>query len=146
MFPRQKQSAPGQGCLYQPPPIHARRSRRNIGRRGPPAIIPASALGRGGKGGPQQPRLVLGVIGCGLQGMGDASNFLNQPDCQAQALCDLNPAHLEHALNTVNGHYQNQDCRPYHDFRELVARQDIDACLVASPDHSACFSRAGRGE
>jgi predicted dehydrogenase len=99
-----------------------------------PAIIPASALGRDGKVAPSN-RIVLGVIGCGPQGMGDTGNFLNQPDCQVAAVCDVNAVRLEQALNTVNGHYKNQDCRAFHDFRELVARPDIDACLVTTPDH-----------
>jgi predicted dehydrogenase len=99
-----------------------------------PAIIPASALGRGGNVAPSN-RIVLGVIGSGPQGRGDMSNFLNQKDCQVVAVCDVNSGQLEQARNAVNGHYQNQDCRTYHDFRELVALRDMDACLVATPDH-----------
>jgi predicted dehydrogenase len=62
-------------------------------------------------------------------------NFLNQKDCQVVAVCDVKSDQLEQARAAVNAQYQNQDCRTYHDFRELVARQDIDACLIATPDH-----------
>ena len=46
-----------------------------------PSIIPASALGRNGAVAPSN-RLSVGVIGCGPQGLGDMSNFLNQADCR----------------------------------------------------------------
>jgi hypothetical protein len=77
----------------------------------------------------------VGVIGCGPQGLGDLSNFLNEKDCRVVAVCDVKNDQLEQARNTVNKRYQNEDCRAYHDFRELVARTDIDACLIATPDH-----------
>lgn len=99
-----------------------------------PAIIPASALGKNGAVAPGN-RLNVGVIGCGPQGLGDMGNFLNQKDCQVVAVCDAKSDQLEQARNAVNGHYGNQDCRAFHDFRELVSRSDIDACLIATPDH-----------
>jgi len=75
------------------------------------------------------------VIGCGPQGTGDMGGFLGQKDCQVVAVCDVKTSQLDQAKNAVNGAYQNQDCKTYHDFREVVARQDIDACLIATPDH-----------
>jgi predicted dehydrogenase len=63
------------------------------------------------------------------------SNFLNQKDARVIALCDVFPAHLHQARDRVNQHYQNQDCATHHDFRELVARNDLDAVLIATPDH-----------
>jgi predicted dehydrogenase len=99
-----------------------------------PTIIPASAIGQGGTVAPSN-RVALGVIGCGPQGQGDMGIFMNQKDCQVVAVCDVKNDQLEQARAAVNGHYQNQDCRTYHDFRELLARPDIDACLIATPDH-----------
>lgn len=63
------------------------------------------------------------------------SGFLSEKDCQVIALCDVKPDQLASALKTVNGKYQNNDCVTYSDLRELVARKDIDACVIATPDH-----------
>ena len=99
-----------------------------------PNLVPSSALGADRGVAPSQ-RVTLGVIGCGPQGTGDMGNFLRCDDCQVVAVCDVKSDQLEQARHAVNGHYQNQDCRTYEDFRELVARKDIDACLIATPDH-----------
>ena len=99
-----------------------------------PSLIPASALGKAGTVAPSN-RVVVGCIGMGPQGQGDMGNFLNQKDAQVVAVCDVRASHLEQARDRVNGQYQNQDCATYDDFRELVARKDIDACLIATPDH-----------
>src|SRR5579859_6474300 len=99
-----------------------------------PLLMPASALGKNGAVASSN-RLTVGVIGCGPQGLGDMGNFLKEKDCQVVAVCDVKSDQLEQARNAVNLHYQNRDCRTYHDFRELVARTDIDACLIATPDH-----------
>jgi predicted dehydrogenase len=61
--------------------------------------------------------------------------FLNEKDAQVVAVCDTKTDQLEQARNKVNQHYQTRDCAAYGDFRELVARKDIDACLIATPDH-----------
>ena len=99
-----------------------------------PAIIPGSALGKNGAVAPSN-RIATAVIGCGPQGRGDLSNFLNEKDCQVVAACDVKHDQLELAREAVQRKYNNEDCKTYHDFRELVARQDIDACLIAAPDH-----------
>jgi predicted dehydrogenase len=99
-----------------------------------PTIIPASAIGKDGAAAPSN-RVAVGVIGCGPQGRGDMGSFLNQKDCQVVAVCDVKTDQLEPARTAVNSRYENQDCRTYHDFHELLARKDIDACLIATPDH-----------
>lgn len=99
-----------------------------------PTFIPASALGRDGATAPSN-RITLGVIGCGPQGRAVLGGFLGQQDCKVIAVCDVKADQLDLARNAVNTHYQNQDCKTHHDLRELTARNDIDACLIATPDH-----------
>ena len=99
-----------------------------------PAILPGCATS-----GMRRPsasnRITMGVIGWGLQGPGNAKSFLVEEDCQVVAACDLDKNHLQSAVNTINDHYQNTDCKAYHDYRELLAREDIDAVMIAIPDH-----------
>ena len=99
-----------------------------------PTIIPSSALGKDGAVAPSN-RISVGVIGCGPQGCGDLRNFLNQTDCQVVAVCDVKPDQLALAKKAVDDQYKNQDCKTYRDFREIIGRKDIDACLIATPDH-----------
>ncbi len=97
-------------------------------------------------------RLTLGVIGTGNQGTGDMKNFLADPRVQVVAVCDLNkesPGYWEGAIAgreparvLVEWHYARakrsgiyKGCAAYEDFRDLLARKDIDAVLIAVPDH-----------
>jgi predicted dehydrogenase len=98
-----------------------------------PLIVPSRVLGAAGQTPPSE-RITMGVVGWGMMGPGNTGAFLVQPDCQVVAACDLDKAHLEQAVNAVNGHYKNQDCKAYHDYRELMARDDIDAVMLAVPD------------
>jgi predicted dehydrogenase len=61
--------------------------------------------------------------------------FLGQPDARVVALCDVAKRNLDAALNQVNQRYQDNGCTTYTDYRELLARDDIDAVLIATPDH-----------
>ena len=99
-----------------------------------PNIIPASALGADGKIAPSN-RITLGCIGLGGMGSGNMNSFLGQNDCRVVAVCDVDKSHLERAKKTVDSKYSNQDCVTYKDFRELLARDDIDAISLATPDH-----------
>ena len=85
-----------------------------------PMIVPASVLGGEGKASPSE-RVTLGVVGWGMQGPGNTGAFLRESDCQVLAACDLDKNHLQAAIDTVNKHYSNQDCKSYHDYRELMA-------------------------
>src|SRR5579864_4825542 len=80
-------------------------------------------------------RINLGVIGMGWQGPGNTEAFLTLQDCQVVAACDIDANHLQAAVKKINEAYGNEDCKGYHDFRELLARDDIDAVMIAVPDH-----------
>jgi len=99
-----------------------------------PTLIPASALGREDKPAPSN-RITMGVVGWGMQGPGNTDAFLGLKDCQVVAACDLDQHHLQQALDKVNGSYGNKDCKPYHDYRDMMARKDIDTVMLAVPDH-----------
>jgi predicted dehydrogenase len=47
----------------------------------------------------------------------------------------VDQGHLQQAVDQVNKQYQNKDCKGYKDFRELLARNDIDAVCISTPDH-----------
>jgi predicted dehydrogenase len=110
-----------------------------------PTIIPASALGREDRPAPSG-RVTLGVLGWGMQGPSNTHEFLMLKDCQVVAACDLDKNHLKSAVDTINGHYGNQDCKAYHDYQEMMARTDIDAVMLAVPDnwHALVATEAAR--
>jgi predicted dehydrogenase len=99
-----------------------------------PAIVPSSVLGRNGSVSPSN-RLGVGCIGVGEQGCGVMSNFLSHSTARVLAVCDVNRRHLDIARDQVNARYKDQDCATYKDYRELLARPDIDVVLIATPDH-----------
>lgn len=99
-----------------------------------PVILPGCVTGRGGKT-PPSGKINLGVIGWGMQGPGNTKGFMAEDDCRVVAACDLDKTHLQAAADTINEHYQNQDCTTYHDYRELVAHPGLDAVMIAVPDH-----------
>ncbi len=99
-----------------------------------PTFVPASALGQAGRP-PASERIVMGGIGIGNQGGGDQGAFLGRSDVQYVALCDVKQGVREAAKRRVDQHYGDTGCTAYSDFRELLARTDIDAVHVATPDH-----------
>ena len=113
-----------------------------------PAIIPASALGKDGAVAPSG-RIALGCIGVGPQGRGDMGGLLAQANAQVVAVCDPARVNLEAARDQVNKKYQDAGCAIFGDYRQLLARKDIDAVLIATPDHwhvpvAVAAARAGK--
>ena len=100
---------------------------------GLPTIVSASALGRGGRAAPGS-RINLGCIGVGSQGRSNMNVFLGKPEVQVVAVCDVDQAHRERAKSIVDLKYDNDDCSTYLDFRDLLARDDLDAVSLALPD------------
>jgi predicted dehydrogenase len=112
-----------------------------------PSIIPASVLGQEATA--PNNRIGVGCIGVGPQGRGVMSGFLGLNDARVLAVCDVAKTNLEAARQQVNQRYQDEACATYNDFRQLLERKDIDAVLIASPDHwhvgmSIAAARAGK--
>jgi len=98
-----------------------------------PYLIPSSALGKDGAVAPSE-RLVMGVIGTGGRGSHDLRWMLGEADVQFVAVCDVQKNKRDQARSAVDGRYGNQDCVVYRDFRQLLARKDIDAVVIATGD------------
>ena len=113
--------------------IHAS-SRRSFLRTAAVAASAPFILSRNGRCAPSG-RITMGFIGVGGMGSGNLNSFLNHGDAQVVAVCDIDKGRCQGAANTVNKRYGNQDCAMYGDFRELIARTDLDAVALALPDH-----------
>ena len=101
---------------------------------GLPTIITSSALGSADRPAASD-RIVMAGIGLGNMGRGDMGAFLGRGDVQYVAVCDVREEFRNQAKARADGHYKNKDCQAFNDFRELLAREDIDAVHVATPDH-----------
>ncbi len=90
-------------------------------------------------------RVNLGFIGMGKMNQGHLGNFLGRQQTQVVAVCDVDTNRREHAQARVEQHYSKQTgstykgCAAYNDFRELLAREDVDAVVIATPDHWHAF-------
>ena len=114
---------------------------KRIGRRGflkqclalaaAPMIVPGRVLGRDGGTAPSN-RTVFGGIGIGPRARHILPNFLWQPAVQWAAVSDARADRLASAKELVDTHYGTKDCRAFADFRDLLARKEIDAVLIAT--------------
>ncbi|HTB83053.1 MAG TPA: Gfo/Idh/MocA family oxidoreductase [Candidatus Sulfotelmatobacter sp.] len=100
-----------------------------------PAILPGCMTAQGGKRVSANGKINMGIIGWGMQGPANTNSFLAEDDCRIVAACDLDKNALQTAVNTVNRHYGDNACVSYHDYHELFARTDLDAVMIAIPDH-----------
>ena len=116
---------------------------------GLPFFVPASVRGAGAPSN----RITVAMIGAGNQGFNDMKNFLKLDEAQVVAVCDVNRGSYgyrdekqfcgrEPAQKAINEHYAKktasgryQGCAAYSDFREVLARRDIDAVAIVVPDH-----------
>jgi predicted dehydrogenase len=105
--------------------------RTAAGIAGFPAIVPASALGLSGATPPSE-RIVMGSIGVGNMGSGHLRGLLQYDDVRVAAVCDVQETRRQRAKAVVDAAYGDQSCAVYNDFRELLARGDIDAVLIAT--------------
>lgn len=128
-----------------------------------PFIVPSRLLGRNAPSN----RITLGIIGCGNQSTVDIPEWLKNDDCQIVAVCDVNRGsrgyrnesqflgrepqrdfvNRHYAAATASGRFRGVDA--HADFRELLARPDIDAVAIITPDHwhavqTVLAARAGK--
>lgn len=106
-----------------------------------PYIVPSSVLGADNAVAPSN-RIALGCIGVGRMGTGDLKEFLGFSEVQVVAVCDVDAKRVTKAKELVEKWYGDQrqpssysGCATYRDFRELIARSDIDAVSIVTPDH-----------
>jgi predicted dehydrogenase len=110
-------------------------------------VARASALGLGGAV-PPSDRVTVACIGAGWMGLNNVNSFLDEPGAQVVALCDIDREHLDQAQEAVVKKY-GRPCDAYHNFEDVLARPDIDAVMLALPDHwhgvaSVAAARAGK--
>jgi predicted dehydrogenase len=111
-----------------------------------PCLIPARVLGADA---PSR-KITVGFIGTGDHGTSwNLRRYLNFRDAQVRVVCDVDGERMRRAKAIVDEQYLNQDCAMTRDFREVLARPDIDAVMISTPDHwhtliSVLALRAGK--
>jgi myo-inositol 2-dehydrogenase / D-chiro-inositol 1-dehydrogenase len=111
-----------------------------------PLVFPARLLGAEAP----SKQITVGFIGTGLHGTGwNLSTYLKQRDARVLVVCDVDRERMEFAKEKVDEQYKNKDCAMTTDFREVLARKDIDAVMISTPDHwhtliSVMAVRAGK--
>jgi len=103
-----------------------------------PMILPSRVFGAEAPSN----RITVGMIGVGRQArFANLPQLIALPDVQVVAVCDVDSWRVEQAKASVNETYAKQSgvtyegCPTYGDFRELLARKDIDAVMISAPDH-----------
>ena len=97
-----------------------------------PWIAPHTTLGANKVG--SNEKINLGVVGIGPRCTYDLTAMLKFDDIRCVAIADVQSSRRDKGKALVDGHYKNQDCVLFRDFREMLAREDIDAVIVATGD------------
>ena len=106
-----------------------------------PAIVPSSVLGANGATAPSS-QITIGQVGFGWIGGSHLDTLLNRKDVRYVAACDVNGRKLAEVRQKIAAKYSgngaqgsNAGCATYGDFREMLMRDDMDAVVIATPDH-----------
>ena len=107
-----------------------------------PMMVPSSVLGLDGSAPPSQ-RVTMGFIGCGRQCYyKNIPLFVRTPGVQALAVCDVDAWRLDNAAKQVKAQYDSGRAKGAYtavekvvDYQDLLARDDIDAVMISTPDH-----------
>lgn len=97
-----------------------------------PYVIPASALGAGEKPGAND-RIQVGLIGCGSMGRANLNNCAKHADVEVTGACDVWKSRRDAVVA------QYPAAKPYHDYREMLQQDDIDAVIIGTPPHWHCL-------
>ena len=97
-----------------------------------PYIACPSVLGKGSRPAPSN-QITMGLIGLGSMGMRHVKGFLQEDDCRLIAVCDVDAGRRDAAVEEINKHYGSDGCGQYNDFRDLIARGDIDTLFGPGP-------------
>ncbi len=98
---------------------------------GVPTILPSTALGADAPSN----KITLASIGVGSMGSGNMKSFLNLANGQIVAVCDPYKDRCEKAKGIIDAKYGDSGCAVYGDYREVLARDDIDAVIITVQDH-----------
>jgi len=97
-----------------------------------PAFVPARLLGADAPSG----KITLGCIGVGAHGFAvNLKQFLQEDDCRIVTVCDVPAGRRQRGREAVDEKYGGKGCAETADFREVLARPDIDAVVISTPDH-----------
>ncbi|TKJ36477.1 MAG: hypothetical protein CEE38_11730 [Planctomycetes bacterium B3_Pla] len=106
-----------------------------------PWSVRSLALGADGNVAPSE-RIAVGLIGKGIMGSGHLHRLAGDKDVQVLAVCDVDRVRREDGKRLVEETYaarrsagSYRGCAAYNDYRELLARTDIDAVVIVTPDH-----------
>ena len=105
-----------------------------VGALGFPTIVPSVVFGAEGQVAPSN-KITMGCIGVGGQGTDNMNSFLGPSGCRVVAVCDVSESRRQKAKERVDARYKDQGCAMISDWRELIARKDIDAVMIATQDH-----------
>lgn len=97
-----------------------------------PSVLPAAFARTASR----NEQITVGFIGMGIRGRNVLNGyFRNNERARVLAVCDVDTTRREHFQKEVNEAYGNADCAAYNDYHELLARDDIDAVVITTPDH-----------
>lgn len=106
-----------------------------------PLFLPTVGLAAARRAAPSE-RITLGVIGVGNMGGSHLGGLLGNSDLQLVAICDVDEKKRDAAKARVEKHYAAEreagtyaGCTTYREYESVLARHDIDAVLIAVPDH-----------
>ena len=80
-------------------------------------------------------KIAMGFIGMGIQNRGLQNRFMADSNVVCVAVSDCDTNRRDAALKRAHKRYQNNNCKGYNDYKEVIARNDIDAVCIATPDH-----------